>query len=269
MTTRCGAADVPRRLPAIRVVPGHEPSLEPAAASLRTRRGPAILSRHRPQGDLHGPDRTHRRTDPGPPPADPSVLYPLAQGTLPVEAIQEYTRQYYAFESAFPRLLSAIHSRTDDPVVRQSILDNLWDEEHGEVNHAELWLRFAEGMGVEREDVRGAEANDGTQALIDDLLGPGHRWLAGRRHRGDVRLRGSGPRGRGREDQGAPRPVWHRRRSDAGVFHGPLHPGPRALRRRAGRDPAHDHDRVRPRRRWRPPRAALDAWWGFLDAVNV
>ena len=64
-------------------------------------------------------------------------------GTLPVEAIQEYARQYYAFESAFPRLLSAIHTKTEDPVVRQSLLDNLWDEEHGEVNHAELWLRFA------------------------------------------------------------------------------------------------------------------------------
>ena len=58
------------------------------------------------------------------------------EGTLPVEAIQEYTRQYYAFESAFPRLLSAIHTRTEDSVVRQSILTNLWDEEHGEVNHA-------------------------------------------------------------------------------------------------------------------------------------
>ena len=77
------------------------------------------------------------------------------EGTLPVEAIQEYTRQYYAFESAFPRYLSAIHSRTDDAAVRQSILDNLWDEEHGEVNHAEMWLRFAEGMGVDRDDVRG------------------------------------------------------------------------------------------------------------------
>jgi len=89
------------------------------------------------------------------------------EGTLPVEAIQEYTRQYYAFESAFPRYLSAIHSRTDDAAVRQSILDNLWDEEHGEVNHAEMWLRFAEGMGVDRDDVRGADLNEGTRVLLD------------------------------------------------------------------------------------------------------
>jgi pyrroloquinoline-quinone synthase len=88
------------------------------------------------------------------------------EGTLTREALQEYARQYYAFESTFPRLLSALHSRTDDAAVRQSILDNLWDEEHGEVNHAEMWLRFGEGIGVERDDVRGAEPNKGTQQLL-------------------------------------------------------------------------------------------------------
>jgi pyrroloquinoline-quinone synthase len=88
-------------------------------------------------------------------------------GTLPTEALQDYARQYYAFESTFPRILSALHSRSDRPDVRASLLDNLWDEEHGEVNHAELWLRFAEGMGVSRDDVRGAERNEATQALVD------------------------------------------------------------------------------------------------------
>ena len=39
------------------------------------------------------------------------------EGTLPLEAIQEYTRQYYAFESAFPRLLSASIPR---PMTRSS-----------------------------------------------------------------------------------------------------------------------------------------------------
>ena len=89
------------------------------------------------------------------------------EGTLPLEALQEYARQYYAFEAAFPRLLSAIHSRTEDAGVRQQLLDNLWDEEHGRDNHAELWLRFAEGIGVERHDVRTAKRNKATQALVD------------------------------------------------------------------------------------------------------
>ena len=46
-----------------------------------------------------------------------------ATGTLPREAMQEYARQYFAFESSFPQFLSALHSRTADAAVRQRILD--------------------------------------------------------------------------------------------------------------------------------------------------
>jgi pyrroloquinoline-quinone synthase len=88
-------------------------------------------------------------------------------GTLPTEALKEYARQYYAFESTFPRFLSTLHARSDQPEVRQALLENLWDEEHGDSNHAELWLRFAEGIGVDRDDVRGADRNERTQALVD------------------------------------------------------------------------------------------------------
>jgi len=88
-------------------------------------------------------------------------------GTLPTECLQEYARQYHAFESAFPTFLSALHSRCDDRETRQALLENLWDEEHGSNNHRELWLRFAEGIGVSREDVESAEPNATTQALLD------------------------------------------------------------------------------------------------------
>jgi pyrroloquinoline-quinone synthase len=89
------------------------------------------------------------------------------EGTLPREALAEYARQYYAFESSFPRFLSALHSRTEDAGVRQRILDNLWDEEHGKDNHAEMWLQFAEGIGVARDDVKSAPRNAATQSLVD------------------------------------------------------------------------------------------------------
>jgi len=88
-------------------------------------------------------------------------------GTLPREALQDYARQYYAFESNFPRFLSALHSRCDRADVRAALLDNLWDEEHGEANHAELWLRFAEGIDVARHDVRTAERNQATNNLVE------------------------------------------------------------------------------------------------------
>ena len=71
-----------------------------------------------------------------------------SKGELSRERLEEYARQYYHFEVAFPRFLSAIHTRTESPQIRQLILDNLWDEEHGERNHPVLWLEFAGALGV-------------------------------------------------------------------------------------------------------------------------
>ena len=89
-----------------------------------------------------------------------------SNGTLSRDRLQEYARQYYHFEIAFPRFLSAIHARTDSAEIRQLILDNLWDEEHGERNHPVLWLEFAEAVGVSAGEVKKARIRPETAALI-------------------------------------------------------------------------------------------------------
>jgi pyrroloquinoline-quinone synthase len=191
------------------------------------------------------------------------------EGTLPVEAIREYTRQYYAFESAFPRLLSAIHTRTEDPVVRQSILDNLWDEEHGEVNHAELWLRFAEGMGVERDEVKGAEPNEGTRALMATYWGlatdgvPASGIAAMYAYEAQVpevaTEKINGLRDRyGIEDQRTL--AFFTVHSTVDLKHSSHER--EAIRRTTTTNADADAAETATKK-------ALDAWWGFLDAVNV
>jgi pyrroloquinoline-quinone synthase len=87
-------------------------------------------------------------------------------GTLPRESLVDYIGQYYAFESVLPRLLTALHARCDDAATRAVLLENAWDEEHGENNHPELWLRFADGLGVPRADVIGAVPHESTRALL-------------------------------------------------------------------------------------------------------
>lgn len=88
------------------------------------------------------------------------------KGVLSRQRLQEYARQYYHFEVAFPRFLSAIHTRTDSAEIRQLILDNMWDEEHGDRNHPALWLEFAAALGVSADEVRNAEIRPETAALI-------------------------------------------------------------------------------------------------------
>lgn len=87
-------------------------------------------------------------------------------GQLSREELQGYAKEYYRFENEFPRFLSSLHSRCEERELRQMLLDNLIDEERGADNHPELWLRFAEGMGVARGDVKSHFHSDETEHLV-------------------------------------------------------------------------------------------------------
>jgi len=87
-------------------------------------------------------------------------------GTLTLDELREYARQYYHYAVAFPTFLSAMHSHTPDVATRQLLLENLIEEERGPENHPELWLRFCEILGLGRAEVEEGEANAATNALI-------------------------------------------------------------------------------------------------------
>lgn len=87
-------------------------------------------------------------------------------GELSREELQGYAKEYYAFEREFPRFLSSIHSKLDDIEMRQHLLENLIHEERGESNHPELWLQFAEGMGVARDEMQTHFRSDETEHLM-------------------------------------------------------------------------------------------------------
>ncbi|MBV8516368.1 MAG: CADD family putative folate metabolism protein [Acidobacteria bacterium] len=87
-------------------------------------------------------------------------------GTLSADELREYARQYFHYAMAFPTFVSAMHAHTDDLPTRQLLLENLIEEERGPENHPELWLRFCESLGLDREDVKRGIANDSTRALI-------------------------------------------------------------------------------------------------------
>ncbi|HEY3875989.1 MAG TPA: CADD family putative folate metabolism protein [Candidatus Kapabacteria bacterium] len=90
-------------------------------------------------------------------------------GTLTNDTLRVYAGQYYQFEKRFPTFLSAVHANTESIAHRQQLLENLMEEERGEVNHPELWLRFADALGSGREEAQHAELFTETQNLIDTL----------------------------------------------------------------------------------------------------
>lgn len=92
-----------------------------------------------------------------------------SEGKLSREVLQEYAKQYYAHVRAFPTYVSAVHSHCDDIETRQMLLENLVEEEQGTENHPELWLRFAESLGLKREDVMNAELLPQTKESVARL----------------------------------------------------------------------------------------------------
>ena len=89
------------------------------------------------------------------------------RGELSREALADYARQYYHHVVAFPTYLSAVHANSDNQTTRKQLLSNLVDEEAGSPNHPELWLKFAEGLGVSDADARSTGKTPETKNLID------------------------------------------------------------------------------------------------------
>ena len=92
------------------------------------------------------------------------------EGSLSLDTLRAYARQYFHHVEAFPRAVSAVHSSCPDRDGRRMLAGNLAEEEGieaGKQDHAALWLMFAGGLGESEEGVRSQELNPETQALID------------------------------------------------------------------------------------------------------
>jgi pyrroloquinoline-quinone synthase len=71
-----------------------------------------------------------------------------SNGTLPIETLRQYAREYYHFEVNFPRYVAGAYARLERPEDRRVLLENLNDEEGRPPTHPELWTDFAHSIGA-------------------------------------------------------------------------------------------------------------------------
>jgi pyrroloquinoline-quinone synthase len=98
-------------------------------------------------------------------------------GELTREDLREYAKDYYHHVEAFPTYLAELGIRLDEGELRRAVLANLYDEKgleddagQSSLEHSELWLDFAEGMGAERDAYGHAPV-----AEVAQLIGFFHR----------------------------------------------------------------------------------------------
>ena len=86
-------------------------------------------------------------------------------GKLSREALQLYATQYYRHVEAFPKHLRVLAARTEGPL-RDTVMENLAEEENPEGPHPKLWRDFASALGVAEEDISCCPALPGTQTVV-------------------------------------------------------------------------------------------------------
>ncbi|HLD94416.1 MAG TPA: iron-containing redox enzyme family protein, partial [Anaerolineales bacterium] len=88
------------------------------------------------------------------------------RGELSGEQLATYAQVYYPHVAAFPRYLEAAIDSADDPLIRAELERNLADERMVPKAHNELWLDFAEGLGLDREGVASADWHPAAEAIV-------------------------------------------------------------------------------------------------------
>ena len=86
-------------------------------------------------------------------------------GALTREDLAVYARVYYPHVAAFPGYLRSAMATSQDAAVTSTLTDNLRDELSVPAPHNELWLRFAEAVGVNSRTVRTTPAAEGVAAV--------------------------------------------------------------------------------------------------------
>ena len=95
----------------------------------------------------------------------------IAAGELSRPQLQSWAAQFFLQVCEFPRAVSGLHTTCPFLDERMKLAESLYEEETGRISgcnvpHPELFIRFGEGIGLERRELLGAKPFPGTSALI-------------------------------------------------------------------------------------------------------
>jgi pyrroloquinoline-quinone synthase len=98
------------------------------------------------------------------------LWFKIQEGRLALPALRSFAGQFFLQVVEFPRAVSALHSRCPDLSERVKLAESVYEEETGRLSgskpHPELFLDFAAGLGLSREEVLGTAPLPSTAALI-------------------------------------------------------------------------------------------------------
>jgi pyrroloquinoline-quinone synthase len=93
------------------------------------------------------------------------------EGKLSGDQLRAYASEFFHQVAAFPTYLSALHSRLTDGALRRAVLRNLAEEEVEGPARSDMWLDFAQGLGLSRQRVQRSQPTKSVHRLIQHFHG--------------------------------------------------------------------------------------------------
>ena len=89
------------------------------------------------------------------------------KGKVTVEVLREYAKQYYHYESALPSFLGSALEHIEEGPAKDAVQQVMTEETSHPRAHAELWMEFANGLGVSKDEVLASKPTPRTINLVE------------------------------------------------------------------------------------------------------
>jgi pyrroloquinoline-quinone synthase len=89
-----------------------------------------------------------------------------SEGTLTIDHLQGYSKEYFQLVKIVPKFVENIAKLTQDP--NNNIINANAREE---AEHVDLWIRFANALGISRTDLINYRGSEKTKEAVDMLMG--------------------------------------------------------------------------------------------------
>ena len=88
-----------------------------------------------------------------------------SKGELTLEDLRVYAKEYYHLVERVPGIVARVRDRVRDPQAAAFIEENLREEQE----HVELWERFANSLGISKQELKAYKPSMIVRAAITDL----------------------------------------------------------------------------------------------------
>jgi pyrroloquinoline-quinone synthase len=91
------------------------------------------------------------------------------EGKLTINHLRSYSKEYFQLVKAVPELVHNIHENLENSATRNQYVKAVKNTQNEEYQHIEPWIKFAQSLGIEKQELLQYEGNNEVNLAIKNL----------------------------------------------------------------------------------------------------